>query len=260
MLSVRLQGGLGNQLWQTACAQGVAEATGRTLVFATEATPPSAHSTTDYFQGVLKPWAAYVPNYIGMLYREQSVRQEDISGAVARMPAHIPVLLDGYFQNYKYIPESFCPRLRAALPAPPPLPSTAAFLHVRGGDYVHHWFHDVGLNKASYYERAIALFPPDTVFYLFTNDKEYAEAQPWLDDLYGRVVWQASAVEEQALAAMAACPRGGICPNSTFSWWAAYICSRAQAPGTYVLPSAWFNDPAMYVEGYFFPEAKVLTV
>ena len=255
MLTVQLKGGLANQLWQVAAGETIAAQTGRTLVFPTRTSAPNPHSPTNYFTTVLAPWAGGEELGPAVGVWEGSFHYVDWS-ALRAIPTS--VVLDGYFQNWRYIPEDFSARL--ALPPTPAVGATTAFLHVRGGDYVSHWLHDVGLNKgSSYYARAASLFAEDTEFLVFTNDRAYAERAPWLAALGTRVRWAPAAwTEEECLAAMAACPRGGICPNSTFAWWGAWL-GRGEGR-VHVLPTTWFNDPGIYTEGYFFPGAVVLPV
>ena len=111
-------------------------------------------------------------------------------------------------------------------------PLDAAFLHIRGGDYIGHATHFIPLS--AYYERALRHFAPDTLFYVLTNDRPYAESFTVLGTLRYEFV---ECDEVEGLAWMKRCTRGGICSNSTYAWWGA-----ALAPSrTLVLPSRWMN-------------------
>jgi len=50
--------------------------------------------------------------------------------------------------------------------------------------------------------------------------------------------------------------KGGICANSSFSWWGA----RLNPNRSIILPSKWFNDSRLYTDGYYFPEATIIDV
>jgi Glycosyl transferase family 11 len=255
MLTVSLGGGLGNLMWQVAAAETIAAECGRALVLPA-ATPASPHAPTNYFETVLvNHRAPPVPTGVPVVIaKEPSYQRLPWASWLAPVPPATLVTLEGYFQNYQYIPQGFGASLVLPDRTQPP---TAAFLHLRGGDYVHHWLHDVGLtHSGGYYVQAASLFPPDTVFHVFTNDRPWAQSLPWLNQL--SVVWEDAGTPEQDLAAMAACPRGGICPNSTFAWWAAWLGHDRWPDATYVLPRTWFNTPGFYVDGYFFPGSKVL--
>jgi hypothetical protein len=118
------------------------------------------------------------------------------------------------------------------------------FLHIRGGDYVGHPVHDVGLS-AHYYPWAVQQFPPNTHFLVFTNDRAYAESLPFLQTISHSF---AEGDELQALDQMRHCV-GGICANSTFSWWGAYLTPNRKI----VLPSKWFVYPIADISGLFVP-------
>jgi hypothetical protein len=217
MLTIQLKGGVGNQLFQIAAADTIARESGRRLVL--PPCPPTHHSSQDYFTTLLSSFASL---------------RGDCSSADS--------VLNGYFQSYSVISPTF----RDRLVCPPNIPSLpGAFLHIRGGDYVNHSLHAVGLS--AYYERAVQQFPPGTHFYVLTNDIPYAKTCPILQTISFTIVDEPD--EVRALWTLARCRDGGICANSTFSWWGAYL-----NPGrTLVLPSTWFTDPSIPIEGYFFP-------
>lgn len=242
MLAVELNGGLGNQLFQLAASETIATETGRTCCIVSSTSPKTAHTDANYFDSVLSAWKDH-PHLSGnpVHIEEQSYVKFDWTTI---LPKDVPVCLHGYFQNWKYIPPEFRSRLR--LPTISPLPG--AFLHIRGGDYVNHWLHDVGLYRG-YYERAIRQFPPGTHFYVFTNDIAYAKRFFLLTKIPHTFVMSD---ELTSLAQMAACTQGGICANSSFSWWGAYLNPNR----TIVMPDKWYNDHKFYTDGYYFPGVR----
>jgi hypothetical protein len=102
--------------------------------------------------------------------------------------------------------------------------------------------------------RAVQQFPVGTHFYVLTNDVSYAKTIPVLQTISYTFVEEPD--EVRALWTLARCRDGGICANSTFSWWGAYL----NPDRTIVLPSKWFNDPSMPIEGYFFPRSLTVPV
>lgn len=244
MLAVELSGGLGNQLFQLAAAETIAAETGRTFCIVSPTSPTTVHTNRNYFTSVLEGWASCscLPGpYTNV--GEPSYAKHDWSG----LPAG-NVCLGGYFQNWRYVPSDFGRRLR--LPPCSPLPG--AFLHIRGGDYVNHWLHDVGLRRG-YYQRAIQRFPTGTHFYVFTNDINYAKSLGVLANVPHTYI---ESDEETALAQMASCTVGGICANSSFSWWGAYL----NPARTIVMPDKWFNGGGYYTDGYYFPGVQKCAV
>lgn len=235
MLAVKFNGGLGNQLFQLAAGETIAAETGRRFCIANA--PVSTHTEQNYLKTLMANWVEYPPLPAPYtLFNEVSLAKHDWKD----LPSG-NVCLNGYFQNWRYVPQDFVGRLRL----PQCAPIDGAFLHIRGGDYINHWLHDVRLHRA-YYRSAIERFPPGTHFYVFTNDRAYAEA---IGVLTGVPHTYIDSDEETSLAQMAACKEGGICANSSFSWWGAYLNPTRRI----VMPETWYNDSTLYTEGYYFP-------
>lgn len=244
MLAVELAGGLGNQLFQLAAADTIARDTHRMLCIKDNTSPKTVHTDANYFTSVFSAWNAL--QRIQTPYTTLSERSY-AKGDWGPLPIG-NVCLTGYFQNWQYVSDEFLERIR--IPSSPPL--NGAFLHIRGGDYVNNPFHDVGL-YARYYTSAVQEFPAGTHFYVFTNDIQYAKCHRVLDDISCTIV---EADEISSLSQMAACTLGGICANSSFSWWGAFLNRNR----TIVMPNKWFNGGGIYTQGYYFPGVRVCSV
>lgn len=159
--------------------------------------------------------------------------------------------LSMFYQDYKAI-SSILSEYIEMLNLEPEPEVDAAFLHIRGGDYINNSYHYIPLEF--YYDRAIRHFPKDTLFYIFTNDRSYAERQPILRKIRYEFV---DCDELTALSKMKQCKRGGICANSSFSWWGAILDQNR----TLVIPSRLTNDEKWNAEtDYTFPGAIVESV
>jgi hypothetical protein len=151
----------------------------------------------------------------------------------------------GYFQRFENVPRVFKTMLTI-----PDVDSSkvtdTCFIHVRGGDYVNHPLHDVKLYER-YYDNSIKFMKGIgiTRFSVFTNDKKYAITHEFLENIDYEFVETSNELETMAL--MTHC-KAGICANSSFSWWGAYL-----NPDRHIcVPSKWFNDPGYDISGYFF--------
>lgn len=245
MLTISLCGGLGNQLFQLAALDTISKQTNRTPYLTSLVTTKTHHSLENYFNTIFSKWKSYpVLNLAAQQSGETSYKFKEWQFENSK-----PVILSGYFQNYRYVSSDFESKL--SFPSSSVLPG--AFLHIRGGDYVNHWLHDVKLNN--YYDLAIQHFPRGTKFFIFTNDVAYAKTFEFLNTIDHEFVNETD--ELKTLSMMKNCTVGGICANSTFSWWGAYLHRKNR---TLVLPSKWFNTPDIYIEGYFFPEAIICQV
>jgi hypothetical protein len=239
MLATQLVGGLGNQLFQLAASETIAKETNRTLCLLDTVSPATVHSPVNYFESIFSNWTSLPKLTIPYTHVHERSYQKDEWNQL--LPPDDAICLHGYFQNWRYVPEDFTSRL--TLPSVPK--QDGAFLHIRGKDFVDHGLHDVHLQRA-YYNSAIECFPKDTHFFIYTNDVPYAEKCDFLSTISHSFV---EADEVTSLAGMAQCLQGGICANSTFSWWGAYLNPNR----TIVMPTRFFNDVNIHTNGYYFP-------
>jgi Glycosyl transferase family 11 len=243
-MTVKLMGGLGNQLFQLAALYTLSKRHRRSPVIDLNILTPSPHSSLSYMDTVFSRWRPLVARGTDYHVVEETSRRSVDNKLSARLPKGRPVALIGYFQDIHYVDPEFIHTLAfsdESLARHPDI-GDRVFLHVRGGDYVGHPIHHVALD--SYYERAIALFPGRR-FALFTNDLPYALQRPWLDGISYEVI-QENEVDELFLMSKCA---AGICANSTFSWWGGYLAPNRNI----VLPDRWANTNNEYFEGLYFP-------
>lgn len=120
----------------------------------------------------------------------------------------------------------------------------AVSLHIRGGDYLREQTY-AGICTAGYYENAVRYIKghiPDPVFFIFTNDKQYAQniLQGLLktDLKSARFIFNSCFADDPGfdLFLMHIC-KHHIIANSTFSWWGAFLNDN---PGKIVTaPEKW---------------------
>ena len=103
-------------------------------------------------------------------------------------------------------------------------------VHIRRGDYLDPPNFAILGNIATeeYYQNAMDYFlvkEPDTHFYIFTSDHEYARTHFSDESRYTIVDWNTGRNSVQDLMLMSHC-KGNICANSTFSFWGARLNRR----------------------------------
>jgi len=116
-------------------------------------------------------------------------------------------------------------------------------VHVRRGDYlsgVHAQHH--GLCDESYYAQAfkeIRRTIERPRFFIFSDDPEWVESR---QDLFNGAVIVGHNRSESAfqdLRLMSLC-RGHVMANSSFSWWAAWLCNTKDK--RVISPARWLRD------------------
>ena len=248
-ITIYLQGGLGNQLFQIAFLEYISSITGHTLSIEQEHI--SKHSLISYFHTIFRNWNIR-PIHNALDIYEHNLRPQDWNSII---PRNQDIRMIGYFQNYKYITSHFLSKLiwNTDILQKYPTIQNSVFIHIRGGDYHQSPYAEVhNVDLTNYYTKAVDLFSKDTSFVVFTNDKDYVESLNWLKRIQYTIVDEN---ELDSLYLMSKC-KGGICANSTFSWWGAYLNRNRKL----VLPSKWFLDSSLHTQGYYFHEAKIIEV
>jgi len=249
---VRLMGGLGNWLFQIAFAEYLSK---HGVPIKLEVVSKSPHSSEEYMNTILAPWKLdMLPDRMNFILGRQHFMEErlQIYNWIPIVESLPNLTITGYFQNFTYITQSFIEKLNLptnALNRHPTIKNTV-FIHIRGSDYVNHSVHDVNLDN--YYSHAIKLFSEGTIFSVFTNDIQYAQSKSFLKEVSHVFITEP---EVDSLYLMSQCS-GGICANSSFSWWGAYLNRTRKL----ILPSKWYNDMSLYTGGYYFNEATILDV
>lgn len=240
-----LRGGIGNRLFQIMAGLGYAERTGKQFVFVEKHISDNFHagfrSTMDLLMALFPSIKVY--RGVGLLwtkYEHKNCRSKDKFYEYEPIPfMNGSVILDGFFQNERYFPEGY--RAKFRVPLPPVLNpefeeliqtvnfEKTYFIHFRLGDYVDSDY-DVGL--AEYY-RASIVRSAATNFLIFSDDVNKLNLSGLIPLGINYTIVPSNIGIWSSLYLMSLCA-GGICANSTFSWFGAYACR-----GSVFMPSVW---------------------
>jgi Glycosyl transferase family 11 len=162
------------------------------------------------------------------------------------------VCLRGYFQSPRYF--EGCMELPNMVPPPSPGFADASlfaypwseigFLHIRRGDYLHpaNAHHRVDLRD---YIRSCLGIAECQTWFVVSDDMPWCRRElcGWLGiaGLEEKLLWcPEAATDAETFYWMSLCGGGGICANSTFSWWAAYFLHVAGVPRDRIfMPAVW---------------------
>lgn len=227
-----LHGGLGNQLFQVASCIGLAAKHGSVLLLVSK-------SPNCYTESVFRHL-----NVVKHLHQNIAVYSETDNIAcfkVNDVPCNTDVYVHAYLQNEEYFkhfdvrsvflePE----RTKQALKAYP-LAATSMFIHVRRGDYVGNPLYAIDYD--TYYEKALNI-AKSVHYYVVTDDAAYCQTYALFEGCNVTIV---DDTPLNSLYLMTVCA-GGICSNSSFSWWGGYL---NQTPGKIIVfPEHWINNGA----------------
>jgi glycosyl transferase family 25 len=258
MLTVEINGGLGNQLFQMAFLEYLYKNTNIPIQVVEwnmmDKSPHATHIT--YLNSIFSYWRKFISlsNKTNLTIYEENLNPKNwIEYAKSGYNNFV-----GYFQNYNYITDDFISKLtfsNTILLKYPNIEDTV-FIHIRGGDYLKQNIKDVHyIELSNYYETSINKFPRGTKFSIFTNDLTYLNTLRFINSIDYEII---NEDEIDSLYLMSKC-KGGICANSSFSWWGAYLNKARKI----IIPSKWFNrtDIICYnSDGLYVPEWEIVDV
>lgn len=268
MIIIRIQGGLGNQLFQYAAAKCLAEKLDTSCKLDVSSLNQKQSRQLELNQFSFKPVLASDKEikkhlFLPSLYRHSPALFGRLGRNIYREPHfHFdekfydikkPVYLNGYFQSEKYfkpaedlISKEFTVNpllighLKGRIQEWQPKETIA--VHIRRGDYTNKKIQDYhGILPADYYNKAIALLAEkiaNPYFCFFSDDIGWVKENIIISDPheFTSSVTQ-SAIEDFHL--MTQC-KHNIIANSSFSWWAAWLNNHSGK--TIVTPRQWFNN------------------
>jgi len=233
---IKVQGGLGNQLFQIAAIQHYATVhhMKATVFLEDEHNVPCITSTT-YHTEILD----------AIIERQSKIGENPRYITEPHEFTYVPLpspdkntVLSGYFQSPLYIEDRAFWQSIALKWTPRNLPPDSISMHVRRGDYVRL---GVALDK-SYYDLCLTRVDrvEDRPLYIFTNDKLWCQSS--FPNAY-IIDEELKDFQEMALMSTA---KTLIISNSTFSWWSAFMASQSTqvyAPRNWVIhnvPESFF--------------------
>jgi len=243
---VRLQGGLGNQLFQYAFGRSVSLARKIPLQFNWQPTswPYALGPYNLNIQWSSEP----APTYM----------EQPFSFNPGVYDADPKSLFVGYWQTEKYFNEEvirteIVPRHDVAVPAGIFTQGSVA-VHVRRGDYLQVYEHQGNVLGMDYYSRAMEYVKSrisDARFYIFSDDPG------WCWDNFPfecPVISKIKGNQHDDLYLMSQCHHA-IIANSSFSWWGAWL--NPNKDRIVVAPKKWFHEDAGLDDRDLVPERWV---
>ncbi len=248
-LYTELSGRLGNLLFQVFSSYGMSMKSGRNLIiFGNSAEIDPIFRTLPNLKYMEKKHV----HFHNLAIYDETNESDPIKNAFQFNPNIISLFgnndgcLFGYFQNEKYFCDyretiykilenkEITDRLLYAYPS---LPSHY-FIHIRRGDYVGNHLYTIDYD--TYYRSAISYVleqDPMAQFFIVSDDVEYCKTYSVLSNLRLTFIENMDTID--TLYFMSLCSKGGICCNSSFSWWGSYMNPNKNKIVT--MPRIWMN-------------------
>ena len=226
----RLSGGLGNRLFQFACAKQYAEKRGKQLVFFL---PRCSETNHGNFENIfdLFPEVPLIETADKWNEISEVVGTHFTHNVLNEMPT--PIVITGYRQSWKYSlgitikPKFQCTHLDAKYLSNK---QNLFFVHVRLGDFRVLQHHQINIPK--YYANALQHIPDNAEILLFSDEPELVKG---IINVPHKIVNEKNEID--CLYIMSNCLKGAIVANSTFSYWGSFLAHEKSKDHVAYYPS-----------------------
>jgi hypothetical protein len=264
-VSIKPGGGFGNQLFQIAAMLGYAERHGHTPVFIERPQIGREHRGSAFD---IRGMFSKIPLLTKAVSWEVIKEPADAAFSYIELPGYADenVLLEGYFQSERYGPVGGLPIPAAPVRLLPALISNnwsaTFFLHVRRADYLHPANTHHRIDLGAYYRACVRRFPAGATCFVVSDDMAWCRAEMVRVVAERRLLFcPEEASDAETFFWMTSCAAGGICANSTFSWWAAAFVHRLWGSSALIcMPAVWGRPPLPPARDIHTPWATVVDV
>jgi hypothetical protein len=252
-VSVNVYGGLGNRMFQVATLYDYAKKH-NIKEYGMNSHNCCVHSSKDYAKEVY-PSIPYLPLTSNYCYYEEPFYMIFWYNPLPVVPNDL--LIQGYFQNAKYFDEvrSDLMDLFQFQPVPFTVKPNSAFIHIRRGDFLKCSEHNLNLEK--YYLNSVHWFLKQNSsihFYVISDDIKFCKENKLFQGQTTNLTYVDGLNELETMTLMKSCDLGGICSNSSFSWWGSYL---NDSPSKKIMfPSKWLNND--YPNDIYFSKSYVM--
>lgn len=253
-LFVRIHGGIGNQIFQVSAGYALAQKNDMNFFIINSSCIKSSFTHVEDNNSVLttlfKHFATIQYEHINLnSIKHYKEPESECFTYNDNLAFTTDVYLDGYFQNEKYFEDYRQPIIQSLkkneiykgflAKINQNFLKNSYFIHVRRGDYLKTNLYTI--NYKMYYRLALETILRNdrkAYFFIVSDDVEFCQKCPLFEKL-DKTILDLKPLE--TLFLMSLCEKGGICANSTFSWWGSYLNENPKK--VVLFPSKWINTP-----------------
>lgn len=249
MIVIKLQGGLGNQLFQWAYSVALSEKFNARVLLDTHlfGHPIQQNAQEHIKHYLLDKIVSSKIDTINFPLESESFKNHIIN--IFDHHKYKPLdynrnniyYMDGYWQSEKYIIEyknKIISKLNLNVTSDFDFKNSCS-IHVRRGDYLYsNGFHPV--QDLNYFKKALDIIAPTGKIFIFSNDINWCKNNFNFKNLIfieQKGHWIDSAIKELKLMSMC---ENNIISNSSFSWWGAWLNKNSEKK--VVCPIKWFGS------------------
>jgi hypothetical protein len=254
MVSCKLQGGLGNQMFQISAAYALALRNNDICGFDFNNcyTPLQGNPSSKYKNSVFSKISEINNHKFSSYYTEPKFSYTELKYIK-------DLMLNGYFQSEKYfidykdnIKNLFIidkTNSRFFLNSIKKDNIQITSIHIRRGDYVN-LSHMHSLCSLEYYKEAIKHID-NSIFVIVSDDLEWVKK-----NIYGEMIYYSPFDNELDDFSLMTCCDNNIISNSTFSWWGAYLNKKENK--IIIAPKQWFGPSGPKDTEHLIPKEWVI--
>jgi len=252
---VKTRGGLGNQMFQICLGYSISKRTNLKLLILISGEKVHGKDNHEYYNNIFKHFKdsidynstnhnSFLDLFLGNIYYEPHNKFTSFDSDVLNFSNSIKFV--GYFQNEKYfinhkneLIQIFKDNCVYRKVHEKHNKMESYFIHFRRGDYLKSGFHYVNLDI--YYRNAIEYIldlDKNAHFYIISDDIEYCKTYNLIKDI--NKTFYENDDELETMYFMSLCNKGGICCNSTFSWFGSYLNTNSDKK--VIFPDRWIRD------------------
>lgn len=243
MIISKIQGGLGNQMFQYAYGRSLSLKYGQDLVL--ETSFYNIKSSVERFFTLDKFTNTKINLNITNNGNPTYLVRDNFNHFNLDVKPNSNYYLDGYWQSEKYfsefedqIREDFSPNqeILNKLLLTPFIDSTCVSLHIRRTDYISsNGYHPV--QSIEYYQKALEIIGDYDKLFIFSDDIDWCRTNLKFKDM----IFMQNFSDIEDIWIMSLC-KHNIIANSTFSWWGGWLNKNENKK--VIAPKNWFGQQA----------------
>lgn len=245
---LNLHSGLGNRLFKLASAYGISKEQNKELYVNNILSTFHNSNSEDYMNTIFRNFK--IKNITNDNDYNTFFEPEDKCLTFIKIKNNSSNLfLRGYFQNEKYF-ENYKKDIynlfrmeehrQLYLTNKYNNLNNSYFIHIRRGDYIlpENDMHNIDL--IFYYKKCLQQLKINTNLLVFSDDIEYCKNMDIFKNIPFNIIFIENENEINSIYLMSLCFLGGICSNSSYSWWGSYLNENKNK--LVMFPNKWFNN------------------